>query len=117
MPSNQPTRKVYWPDGKLDTAPRDGEVWIGKADTYTWDSFFEAWVTGYGGRLVDFSPAGTTQQFAHHAIISVPPDPLSDGRVQKIELEPPQADKCCCGAAAVGSPKHSSWCDVGGLRP
>lgn len=100
---------VYWPDGAFKLAPRDGFVYTQNPnDTYTWDGLLEVWVSGYGGKIVDFTPPGQPSKVIQ-TNIQVPSAidfiPLS------ITIDnPDDVSKCECGSEKLGHPGHSTWC-------
>jgi sugar lactone lactonase YvrE len=91
---------TYWPDGSWKEAPNDGFVFHspGAIDTYTWDGMLEVWVSGCGGKIIDFAPAGKPSKVYE----------LDDSAPKSARTVP----KCECGAEKIGSPGHSHWCPI-----
>lgn len=105
---------IYWPDGSWREAPTDGHVYFsldgGNHDTYQWDAQLEAWVSGYGGKIVDFTPPGMPNKVYE----------MDDKELEALYGGPLLSTKkphsCECGAIATSNPNcHSSWCPAGGV--
>jgi len=91
---------IYWPDGGWQEAPDDGFVFVGHADTYTWDGHLEVWVSGYGGKITDFTPAGMPSKV--YDLDDMPPVYAENAK---------SVPKCECGALKTSNPNcHSTWC-------
>lgn len=97
--SNNSGTLIWWPDGQLREAPGDGFMYKGNADTYTWDGFLQSWVSGYRGNLTDFTPTGKPSKVVYA---------LNNSEENKSSFQ----SQCTCGSEKVGSPRHSSWCDI-----
>jgi len=111
-----PTSKIqtYWPDGQLKDAPKDGFVYFQGNLTYTWDGFLESW-SDSRGNIIDFDPANVMLRLAPLPVtlrIFVNGLPLREDDELEEKLVAYTSPSCECGAKAVGSSKHSDWCQL-----
>jgi len=93
---------VYWPDGKLDKMPRDGEHFFANGDEYVWDGVLNHWYNKYTLKMVDFTPAGAPKITSFYF--------SSPDRADGEEMVSMSPTKCECGSEIAGSSVHSSWC-------
>jgi hypothetical protein len=92
---------TYWPDCAFKEAPHDGFVYINGnlGATYTYDDYLEAWVDGYGGKVVDFTPKGMPTKAYEINALDAP------------AINAKSLPKCECGAHFTGNPTfHANWC-------
>lgn len=92
---------IYWPDGTFKEAPNDGYIYTGNADTYLWDGHLETWVSGCGGKMIDFAPTGMPAKVYE----------FDDMEGPVVTESVSHAPTCECGAVKTSNPDfHSTWC-------
>lgn len=105
----------HMPDGtKTTNRPKDGQVWTkwdanqNPIETWQWDDFLCQWFNISSGKPTQHN----TKTFAINCPMDLDNLELDDDwRKDKATITKISTFKCNCGSEAVGSPRHSHWCD------